>query len=238
MVVSRPVAALDALLFDIGGTLDGRGGWRVRFHRLLPDAGITASPSDRDAAFDYAETRSHAAGQMATARLREMVQLHVGWQLEALGVSEGAAARHVVDRFVREVEDAAAANRRLLAQLVEQGLRLGAVSNACGNAATLCDEYGYGNLLSFVVDSHRFGAAKPDLSIFRHALALAGTRADRTGFVGDSLDRDIEPARALGMRTFWIPYRTPPSRPAAADVMLDSLAGLPEALLQFDLRPV
>jgi FMN phosphatase YigB (HAD superfamily) len=47
--------------------------------------------------------------------------------------------------------------------------------------------------------------------------------------VGDSLDRDIEPAHALGMRTFWIANRRPGAR-AAADVVLTSIAALPASL--------
>jgi putative hydrolase of the HAD superfamily len=176
-------------------------------------------------------------GEMEEASLRDLVTHHVAWQFESLGVPGQAHVPAIVDRFVRDVEEAAAVNRRVLADLVAQGVILGVVSNACGNAARLCDEYGYASMLSVIVDSHKFGASKPDPSIFRHALKILGVRAERTGFVGDSLICDIEPAKTLGMRTFWI--AGPGAHPApAADAVLGSLADLPASLLQFDLRAV
>jgi putative hydrolase of the HAD superfamily len=195
---------LDAILFDMGGTLDGRGAWRERFGRLFEAAGIVRSRDDRMRAFDYAERRSHASDAMAGARLRELVGSHVRWQFEHLGIDEARAAQAIVDGFVAEVEVVSAANRRMLASLAAQGLRLGLVSNACGNAATLCEECGYAPHLSVVIDSHRVGVAKPDPAIFWHALHALGVAPSRAGFVGDSLDRDMRPAKALGMWTCWV----------------------------------
>lgn len=232
--------ALDAILFDMGGTLDGRGGWRDRFGRLFNDAGLDGlSRARRMAAFDYAEERSHADADMGTACLRRMLEHHVAWQLEHLGIAEPRTARSLVDRFVSDVEQAAAINRRVLATLVEQGLRLGVVSNACGNAAVLCDELGYSPMLSVVVDSHRLGVAKPDVAIFRHALEQLKAAPERSAMVGDSLDRDIRPAKALGMLTFWVSDTSDTSwvsDTSVADIRLDSIAELP-ARLQLDLRP-
>src|SRR5262245_44669925 len=36
----RSVLPLDAILFDMGGTLDGRGAWRGRSRRLFLDLGV------------------------------------------------------------------------------------------------------------------------------------------------------------------------------------------------------
>jgi HAD superfamily hydrolase (TIGR01509 family) len=221
---------LDAVLFDLGGTLDGRGAWRQRFHRLLPEAGITCSRNDRDAAFDFAEGHTHATDAMATASLRELVTHHTAWQLEALGVDDPVAVRTIADRFVADVEAATAVNRAVLTELAGRGLKLAVVSNACGNAARLCEEFGYADLLIAVVDSHVFGAAKPDTKIFRHALTLVGTRAERTAFVGDRLDRDIEPAKSIGMRTVWIAGDQQATAASSADLVLESVAELPAAL--------
>jgi putative hydrolase of the HAD superfamily len=218
------------VLFDLGGTLDGRGAWRHRFHRLLLEAGIVCSGEDRDAAFDFAERQTHGTGAMATASLRELVSHHAGWQLEALGVDDPGAARAITDRFVANVEAATAANRAVLIELAGRGLKLAVVSNACGNAARLCEEFGYAGLLTAVVDSHLFGAAKPDVKIFRHALTLVGTRAERTAFVGDRLDRDIEPARSIGMRTVWIAGDQQSAAASCADLVLENVAELPAAL--------
>jgi HAD superfamily hydrolase (TIGR01509 family) len=170
---------------------------------------------------------------MATSELRQMVTRHVGWQLEFLGHRHPAgAAAQIVDSFIADVLDAAAVNRAVLAELARCGFKLGVVSNGCGNTAGLCEEYGYAGTLDVMVDSHRFGAKKPDLSIFRHALSVIGSAPERTAFVGDSLARDIEPAKALGMHTFWIAGRDVRLAPRA-DAILDSVAELPAALAQW-----
>jgi HAD superfamily hydrolase (TIGR01549 family) len=222
--------SLDAILFDLGGTLDGRDAWRDRFHRLFVDAGLAATQADRVRAFDYAEERSRATPEMANASLRDMLRHHVAWQLSSMGIDDPGIMRQVIDQFAAEVAEAAASNRRVLENLVEQGFRVGIVSNACGNSAVLCEEYGYAPFLSALVDSHRFGHAKPDPAIFRHALSLLRTRPKRTGFVGDSLDRDIAPAKALGMRTFWIAGQRAQDSGGIADVVLTSVADLPAHL--------
>ena len=227
------IPGLDAILFDLGGTLDGRGAWRDRFHRRFEACGLAeAFPFEaRVRAFDYAEERSHAAADMAGARIRDLVRLHVGWQFESLGAGRSPYAATIVDGFVRDVETACAESRAMLAALADEGVRLGVVSNGCGNVATLCAEYGFTPLLSVVVDSHVFGRAKPDPEIFRHAAARLGVAFTRTGVVGDSLDRDIEPAKALGMRTFWLADDRHAAT-TAVDVALARLSDLPAHLRQ------
>jgi HAD superfamily hydrolase (TIGR01509 family) len=226
-VIARP----DAILFDLGGTLDGPGGWRDRFHHQFEAAGVADKfPfAARVRAFDYAEERSHAAAGMASAGLRDLVRMHVGWQFESLGAAGSAAAAVIADRFVRDAEAACAVSREVLRALAGDGFPLGVVSNGCGNVATLCAEYGFAPLLSVVVDSHAFGRAKPDPEIFLHATSRLNVTAARAAFVGDSLDRDIAPAKALGMRTFWLADAGRAATPDV-DVALKRLADLPGAL--------
>jgi putative hydrolase of the HAD superfamily len=60
--------------------------------------------------------------------------------------------------------------------------------------------------------SYRAGVAKPDPALFQAALAALDVRPEDGVMVGDSLDKDILPALALGMGAIWI------SAGAAADV--------------------
>jgi HAD superfamily hydrolase (TIGR01509 family) len=69
---------------------------------------------------------------------------------------------------------------------------------------------------------------KPDPGIFRHAIALAGSRPDECVMVGDSLERDIAGAGALGIRTVWV-RRYPHLEPIdgiTPDAELADLTGL------------
>ena len=51
-----------------------------------------------------------------------------------------------------------------------------------------------------MVDSHCVGVEKPDPAIFRTALERLDATPEKTVFIGDSLHRDREGARRVGMR--------------------------------------
>ena len=64
---------------------------------------------------------------------------------------------------------------------------------------------------------------KPDRRIFEYALAALGTARASTMHVGDSYERDVRAAHALGMRTAWL-VRELPARPdPIADLVITSL---------------
>lgn len=55
-----------------------------------------------------------------------------------------------------------------------------------------------------IAASAEIGYAKPDMRIFERALDMVGCRAAESMMVGDRLDNDIAPAKALGMKTVWM----------------------------------
>jgi putative hydrolase of the HAD superfamily len=226
-----------AVLFDMGGTLDGDGvHWLDRFVALYGEAGVRLPRETLRTAFDHAEARSATDEAMATASLDAMVERHVGWQIEQLShrgfEAPDGLFRRLVDGFVMPVREAAAANVHLLASLSAHGLRLGVVSNGCGNVDVLCAELGYAPLLSIIVDSRRAGLYKPDPAIFIYAAAKMELRPSSVLMVGDSFDRDVRPAKSIGMMTAWL--EGPAARvcpdPALADIRLRRLAELPTML--------
>ena len=78
---------LRAILFDMGGTLDGDGlHWLDRFERLYADAGVLLPRDTLRAAFDEAERRAAVDETIAAADLEDMVDRHVGWQLGHLSL--------------------------------------------------------------------------------------------------------------------------------------------------------
>jgi HAD superfamily hydrolase (TIGR01549 family) len=84
--------------------------------------------------------------------------------------------------------------------------RLGVVSNfyAPGLPAQYLESFGLRGYFDFILDSAAFGFKKPDSRIFHQALALAGLSPSDGGnvlFIGDRLELDVYPARAVGMRT-------------------------------------
>jgi len=222
-----------AVLFDMGGTLDGDGlHWRDRFARLYAEAGVSLPRETLRAAFDDAERRAAMDETMATAGLDAMIDRHVGWQLAHLSIDDARLRRTLAAGFVRPIRGVAAANATLLAGLKARGLRLGVVSNGCGNVDVLCDDLGYAPFLSLIVDSRRVGLFKPDPAIYLYAASSLGLHPWSIMMVGDSLDRDIRPAKTIGMQTAWLegPVEGLCPEPALADVRLRALADLPGAL--------
>jgi putative hydrolase of the HAD superfamily len=90
--------------------------------------------------------------------------------------------------------------RPALNDLRDAGHRLLIVSNWDCSLPDWLGPPGLMKLVDGVVTSADVGAAKPDPRVFRRALALAGVGADGAVHVGDSLDNDLEGARAAGIR--------------------------------------
>lgn len=242
-VIRWPVRMVRAILFDMGGTLDGDGRhWLDRFIALYAGAGLAFTREQIRAAFDDAEQRAAEDETIGTAPLDEMIERHVTWQIAFLerdvatrsAPADGLHHFHqtIVDGFVGPVREAAARNVPLLAGLRDRGLRLGVVSNGCGNVDVLCDDLGYSPYLSVVVDSRRVGLFKPDPAIFVHAAARLAVPAAQVLMVGDSFDRDVRPAKAAGLQAAWLEGATPREcpDPTLIDVRLARLADLPHAL--------
>ena len=80
------------------------------------------------------------------------------------------------------------------------------VSNSDGTVEELLRETGIcqvgdgdGTCVAVVIDSHVVGVAKPDPSIFRHALDVLGVEPDRCLYLGDTVCADVAGARAAGL---------------------------------------
>ena len=229
-----------AILFDMGGTLDGDGlHWLDRFVTLYKTFGVELSRDSIRDAFDVAELRSARDETIASSSFAKMIDLHVQWQLGHLGLTDPDLKKGLVQGFIAPVEKATADNAKLLATLVERGFELGVVSNGCGNVERLCQDFGYKPFLSVIVDSRRVGLFKPDPAIFRCAAEKLGGDPGTMMMVGDSFDRDVRPAKTAGMKTAWlegISARECPD-PSLVDLHIRRLADLPAALSAASLAP-
>ena len=221
------------ILFDMGGTLDGDGvHWLERFLALYRSFGIDLPREKIRAAFDEAEQRAGTDVAIAGADLEGMIEQHVDWQLANLELHNPQLRQHLVAGFIAPVREAVSANVALLAELVERGFELGVVSNGCGNVEKLCADFGYAPFLSVVVDSRCVGLFKPDPAIFAYAAEKLGRLPGEVMMVGDSFERDIRPAKQIGMKTAWLEGAEPGDcpEPALADVRLRRLMDLSKAL--------
>lgn len=217
-----------AILFDMGGTLDGDGlHWQDRFTALYRNFGVEVTRET----FDEAERRANSDQTIGSSNFQEMIELYVKWQLAHLGLTNPQLEHHLISGFTTPARKAAVANVKLLAELKERGFELGVVSNGCGNVEELCADFGYAPFLSVVVDSRCVGLFKPDPAIFAHAAEKLSRAPDEILMVGDSFDRDIRPAKEVGMKTAWLEGAQPRDcpDPSLVDLRLRALADLRDA---------
>ncbi len=88
--------------------------------------------------------------------------------------------------------------------LKERGYNLGIIANQVMGTAKRLDAWGLLKYFDVVATSAELGVAKPDELIFEKAFEMAGYQPHDAVMVGDRLDNDITPAKALGMKTVWL----------------------------------
>ncbi|MFH8789092.1 HAD family hydrolase [Streptomyces roseoverticillatus] len=120
----------------------------------------------------------------------------------------------------------------LLYQIREQGLGVALVSNASDHAEWIFDCLGLREYFDVSVFSHRVRMLKPQPGIYLHASDQLGVSARSCAFVGDGQHHELAGARGVGMATILIDRNLPHSESARAeaDLVLDDLAGVPDAL--------
>ena len=93
----------------------------------------------------------------------------------------------------------APATRTALNELAQLDLRMAVVSNSDGTAEAGVIELGLRDYFEVVIDSAVVGYEKPDPRIFQCALSALGVAANRAIYVGDLYSVDVLGARAAGM---------------------------------------
>jgi putative hydrolase of the HAD superfamily len=198
---------IKTLLFDFGGTLDADGvAWKERFHALYRAEGLDLDGEAFAPAF-YAADDPLVGGLPPTTDLSGTVHA-LARNLESELVRRGNHGNgdrggRVASGFLSEAAVTFERNRPILKALSER-YRLGVVSNFYGNLEAVCESAGLCSFFKVMVDSHCVGAEKPDPAIFRAALEGLRATAEETVVIGDSLRRDREGARRMGMRFIWV----------------------------------
>lgn len=207
-MTASPGAGCAAVLFDFGGTLDADGAtWKERVFRLYVDEGVAVTPEGFAPLFDAADAALTGAVP-PTLSFRDTVQGLARGVTEALGRRDPGLSERVAARFVADALERLRHNARLLRKLAER-YRLGVVSNFYGNLATVCADAGIRPLFATLVDSGQSGYVKPDPRSFGQALRELDVAPAQAVFVGDSLQRDMGGARAVGMPHIWLTPRPP-----------------------------
>jgi HAD superfamily hydrolase (TIGR01549 family) len=113
----------------------------------------------------------------------------------------------------------------VLEELRAASLRIAVVSNGIRDLTEFVAHHALD--VDAIVDSRSHGRVKPHPTIFQAALDALGVAPGDAVMVGDSLEEDIEGARALGMRAILVDRE---ERHPEIDERLTDLYGLPAAL--------
>ena len=223
------MTAVRAVLFDVDFTLCRPGPElsAERYARIAARHGLTLDASRYDEARDAAvlNLKRHPEllhDESIWHRFTEEIFIGMGGP-EAIAsecateIEEGWGVSENFELF----EDVLPA----LEELRRAELRIGLVSNGIRDLTEFVAHHRLD--VDAIVDSRSHGRVKPHPTIFQAALVKLGVAAEDAVMVGDSLEEDIEGARALGMRAILIDRE---GRHPEFEPRLEDLYGLPAAL--------
>ena len=212
------------LFFDLGYTLineDAAAAERLRqLSHALQTRGVHAPPAALRAALESAAA-SFDPNPFGNA-IRAFTQ-------DAAVIQFARAS----GRYPKELETPYPQARPLLERL-SQRYNLGVIANQPPGTAERLAQYGLADYFAVCVSSGDAGVSKPDPAIFRLALDAADCAPADAVMIGDRLDNDVLPAKALGFATVRLLQgparlqrpRTAAETPDATAADLDALSAL------------
>lgn len=189
-------------IFDYGGTLDTGGHhWGKVIWHAYERQQVPVDERRFREAYVYAErTLGRNPIIQSGDTFRTTLETKIRLEMEYLQVEGYAGA--VVDDLYERTQAETARSREVLLRLKAQ-MPLVLVSNFYGNIATVLREFGLDGVFGRIVESAVVGVRKPDPRIFTLGVETLGMSPEQVTVVGDSIDKDIIPARTAGCRTVW-----------------------------------
>ncbi len=202
---------IKGIIFDYGGTLDTNG---VHWFHIFRQAYAQYLPQITEE--QLREAYVYAERYLATHRVIEpeddflvMLRKKVKIQLSQLPLAECQLSLAICqlssycDTLVRNNMN----ETRKVLDVLSARLPLVLVSNFYGNIHAVLRGYDIGEYFEKVIESAVVGIRKPDPQIFALGVEALGLPPEEVLVVGDSYDKDIVPAHALGCHTVWLKGR-------------------------------
>lgn len=204
---------IKSLIFDYGGTLDTAARhWAHVLWEGYEKIGVPVAEADFRSAYVVGE-RTLAKqplieaddnfrillGKKVAIEMRALTEAGVWTPTEA---ERTEAAEAVADYCYAYARRTVAHSREVLARL-RPHYDMVLVSNFYGNINAILKDFDL-PFFSHVVESAVVGVRKPDPAIYRLGVEATGRPASEVLVVGDSYDKDIVPAHAVGCATAWL----------------------------------
>jgi HAD superfamily hydrolase (TIGR01549 family) len=220
-----------AVLFDVGGPLDLEFAWEIAIDGAIATAcgleGIRVAPAMIE------EASEAAVAAFAPDAYAHMVETLCGGDPQTIERVHQRVRAMVGNLDVFQLRPEIDG---LLRRLREHGLKLGIVANQPQTARERLARAGIGDLLDYHGLSGLTGLRKPDPRAFLAAAEALGVLPAACIMVGDRIDNDIAPAKALGMAAVLLRSgrhrRQRPRSPAdEPDAVVTDVLELEEAIL-------
>jgi putative hydrolase of the HAD superfamily len=206
---------IKAVIFDFIGTLTNVRDYSMeesknKLYNAIADVGFDVS-SER-----FLEAYTHAHEKYRILRYEQLVEVtNAIWISEALNnlgfktTPEDTRIKMAVNVFFEDYVNSSELRpcaKEMLAEASKKH-KLGLISNFTHAPVIYCSlrKLGIGKFFNAVLVSEAVGWRKPHVKIFKEALRKLDAKAEETVYVGDSPLEDIKGAKALGMKTIFVP---------------------------------
>jgi putative hydrolase of the HAD superfamily len=203
------------IIFDYGGTIDTRGDhWSHVIDAGWHNAGINVDIETFRTCYVHAE-RELARERYILPGDNFYVLLHKKMRIELQKLAElGAINAEAIEPKAKEIAEWCYEYARtcvneassVIEKLAER-FPLQLVSNFYGNVDEVLRDFDIRKYFNGIIESAVVGVRKPDARIFMLGCVALGLKPEDVLVVGDSLKKDILPARSIGCQTAWIKGR-------------------------------
>ncbi|MDE5685834.1 MAG: HAD family hydrolase [Paramuribaculum sp.] len=203
---------LKGIIFDYGGTIDSRG---VHWSEIIWD-GYKSCNVGIDK-LTFREAYVFAERELARVRhilpndnfhdlLIKKIEIELKWladnshiPAEAIGKFTEPIAGYCYNAARESIEEA-----RPTLEILASRYPMMLVSNFYGNVDSVLRDFDLRRYFKGIIESAVVGIRKPDPTIFRLGVVALGYEPEEVLVIGDSLKKDILPARSIGCPTAWL----------------------------------
>ena len=196
-------------IFDYGGTLDTGGHhWGKVIWHAYERQQVPVDEALFREAYVYGEcTLGKNPIIQPDFTFRQTLEKKLQLQMEYMETKCGKTIcgqylQAVLNDLYTHTQNETRKSREVLLRLREQ-YPMVLVSNFYGNIETVLKEFGLDGIFSQIIESAVVGVRKPDPRIFTLGVEALNMKPDDIVVVGDSIDKDIIPARQAGCHTVW-----------------------------------
>lgn len=184
------------------------------------------------------EARCREQAQTDEAKKLGLSAADIYHEIEIASISRKPQFRTLIDKYgFKEVAPYRTELEKLykdvpaVIKALSQKYELGIIANQLDGLKERLEAFDLLQYFKYIISSWDVKIMKPDIRIFEYALDKANCTPQEACMIGDRLDNDILPAKALGIKTVWIKQgfgalQKPLSKSEEPDYTISSLSEL------------